>query len=323
MAEVELKRVGEDEADLRLDRWFKRHYPALPFGRLAKLLRTGQVRVNGKRAAPGDRLTAGAEVRIPPLIEPEPAASKPQANTVKPEDAAALKKAILYEDKDIIAINKWPGLAVQGGSGTHTHLDGMLDVLSKGGERAKLVHRLDKDTSGVLLLAKTQKAASYLTKAFRDGEIRKTYWALTVGVPQLARGEIDMKLAKVKGAHGEQMGFAEDGQAARTLYEVMEVAGNRIAWLALRPVTGRTHQLRVHCAAIGTPILGDRKYGGPEAQVEGFDKHLHLHARSLVFRGLDGRRHEVTAPLPSHMQASFDFLELDQSRTTALDEEDV
>lgn len=315
MPDVELKTVSEDEVDLRVDRWFKRHYPALPFGRLAKLLRTGQVRVNGRRASPGDRLDAGSEIRVPPLESETAPRPSPKAHMpVKPEDAAALRDAILYQDDHIIAINKWPGLAVQGGSGTARHLDGMLDALKMGGERPRLVHRLDRDTSGVLLLARSQKAASHLTKAFRDGDIEKTYWALVIGVPAIKQGEIDMPLAKVKGPHGEQMGHAEDGQAAKTLYDTMETAGQRLAWLALRPVTGRTHQLRVHCAGIGHPILGDRKYGGPEAQVEGFEKRLHLHARSLTFPTLDGRRKEVKASLPPHMQASWDFLELDQSR---------
>ena len=314
MPDVELKTVHADEADLRLDRWFKRHYPALPFGRLAKLLRTGQVRVNGRRAAPGDRLEPGAEIRIPPL-DAEAAAPKPRVHTpVRPEDAAALRAAILYRDDHILAINKWPGLAVQGGSGTHTHLDGMLDALKAGGERPRLVHRLDRDTSGVLLLARTQKAASHLTRAFRDGEVEKTYWALVLGVPAIKQGEVDMPLSKIKGPHGEQMGHSEQGQAAKTLYDTIEVAGQRLAWLALRPVTGRTHQLRVHMAGIGHPILGDRKYGGPDAMVEGFEKRLHLHARSLSFRTLDGKAREVKAPLPAHMQASWDFLELDQSR---------
>lgn len=320
MSDVQIRRVGKDEADIRLDRWFKRHYPGLPFGRLAKLLRTGQVRVDGKRAKPGDRLAPGAEIRVPP-IEAGAAPAKKAAAPVRAEDAAALKQAILYQDDDIIAINKWPGLAVQGGTRMTRHLDAMLDALKTGGERPRLVHRLDKDTSGVLLLARSPKAAAYLTKAFRDGKVEKTYWALTVGVPRPAEGEISMPLAKGRGPRGEQMVGAKDGQKAVTLYEVLDVAGKRLAWLALRPLTGRTHQLRVHCAAMGTPILGDRKYGGPDAMIEGFEKRLHLHARSLKFRALDGRLREVRAPLPPHMQEAWAFLQLDKEREAFQEDE--
>jgi 23S rRNA pseudouridine955/2504/2580 synthase len=314
MAEVERRRVMQDEADLRLDRWFKRHYPGLPFGRLAKLLRTGQVRVDGKRADPGDRLQAGAEIRVPPLEAGEER-PKPRPAPVREEDAAILRQSVIYEDADIIAINKPAGLAVQGGTGMAKHVDAMLDALARKGERPRLVHRIDKDTSGVLLLARTAKAAAYLTKAFREGGIEKTYWALTVGIPKIAQGEIDMPVGKVGGPHGEQMGYDEDGQKAKTLYEVLDMAGRRIAWLALRPLTGRTHQLRVHCAAIGTPILGDRKYGGPDVMVEGFEKRLHLHARLLRFKDMGGRRREVAAPLPPHMEKAWKFLELERDRS--------
>lgn len=321
MSDVEIKRVSAEEADLRVDRWFKRHFPDLPFGRLAKLLRTGQVRVNGARAAPGDRLAAGAEIRVPPLEKgrDNPPAKKKEA-PVSDGDVAALKQSILYEDDDVIAVNKWPSLAVQGGTKTERHLDAMLDALAAGGERPRLVHRLDRDTSGVLLLARTAAAAADLGKAFRKGRVEKVYWALVVGRPRVRAGEIDQPLEKAKkGKRGEQMVARADGQEARTLYQVLEPAGKRLAWLALKPVTGRTHQIRVHCAVMGTPIVGDRKYGGAAAMVDGFDKKLHLHARGLRFKDRRGKTREIVAPLPAHMRRSWDFLGLDDNRSAFAD----
>jgi len=205
-------------------------------------------------------------------------------------------------------------LAVQGGTKTRRHLDAMLDALAGGGERPRLVHRLDKDTSGVLLLARNAASANHLTKAFRKGGVEKLYWALVVGVPRIKAGEIDLPLEKGKGPRGERMEASEDGRQAKTLYEVVEAAGKRMAWLTLRPLTGRTHQLRVHCAAMGNPILGDRKYGGAEAVIDGFDKKLHLHARAVRFRDRHGTTREITAPLPPHMAESWRFLGLDENR---------
>lgn len=314
--------VGEDEAELRLDRWFKRHFPALSHGRLEKLLRTGQVRVDGKRAKAGQRLAAGQSVRVPPLGEDgaRPAERRPPP----PSEAEArdLRAAVLYRDDDVIAINKPPGLAVQGGSRTEKHLDAMLDALRFGAaERPRLVHRLDKDTSGVLLLGRNARAAGALAKAFRERSARKLYWAITVGVPEPVAGRIDLALVKRAGRGGERVVAAEPGHAeaqrAVTLYKVVERVGSRAAWVAMMPLTGRTHQLRVHAAALGWPILGDGKYGGAVAIIEGRPRALHLHARRLVMPLPGGRRLDVTAPLPPHMAETFDFFGFDPNARIA------
>jgi 23S rRNA pseudouridine955/2504/2580 synthase len=299
--------IAESEATLRLDRWFKRHYPALGHGRLEKLLRIGQIRVDGRRARAGDRLSAGQQIRVPALAELPPPAAMP----VAPADAARLRRQILHQDAALIVLNKPPGLAVQGGTHVERHLDGLLDALRFGNdERPRLVHRLDRDTSGVLLLARTAAAAAFLTRAFRDRATRKIYWALVAGRPSPAQGRIDLALAKRGGAGGERVRpDAEAGKRAVSHYRVVESAGERASWLALMPVTGRTHQLRAHCAAIGTPILGDFKYGGARADLTGLPttRQLHLHARALAMPHPAGGFLRVAAPLPPHMQASWDF----------------
>jgi 23S rRNA pseudouridine955/2504/2580 synthase len=318
--------IAVDEAELRLDRWFKRHFPGLGHGRLEKLLRTGQVRVDGKRAKSGQRLEAGQVVRVPPLDDA--ATKKPEAPTPKPPprideaDAAALRATVLHRDDEVLAINKPAGLAVQGGTGTTHHLDAMLDALRfDARERPRLVHRLDKDTSGVLLLARSAAAAKWLTAAFRDKSAEKLYWALVVGVPKPRRGHIDLALAKLPGRAGERMIAVgpedededEAGKRALTDYAVVENAGREIAWVAFRPLTGRTHQLRVHAAALGTPILGDGKYGGKGAFLEGrgLSRKLHLHARRVVLPRPGGGFLDVTAPLADHVLASWRFFGFD------------
>lgn len=300
---------GED-GSIRLDRWFKRHYPALSHGRLEKLLRTGRVRVDGKRARSGDRLAAGQEIRIPPLGELT-APAPPTQRRPGPEDEAMLQAAVLHCDEAVIVLNKPPGLAVQGGSGTERHLDGLLDGLRFGHEeRPRLVHRLDKDTSGVLVIARSAAAAAFLTRAFRDKTTRKIYWAVVVGLPKPPQGRIGLALAKLPGRGGERVRpDAEAGKHAVTYYRVVESAGAEASWLALLPVTGRTHQLRVHCAAIGTPILGDVKYGGAAAHLAGVpgSRQLHLHARAISIPHPLGGRLRVTAPLPPHMRRTWEF----------------
>ncbi len=319
---VETRTVTGDEADMRLDRWFKRHFPDVNHSYLQKLLRTGQVRIDGKRAETSDRLAAGQGIRIPPLADwaaPAKGTAKGTAAAAKPKpaisdkQAAELQALVLYRDADIIALNKPAGLAVQGGTNTAKHLDAMLDALRfDGTERPKLVHRLDKDTSGVLLLARNSFAASKLTEMFRGTEVRKIYWAATVGVPKPYQGKIDLALAKESGPHGERVAEnKEEGRRALTYYSVLENAGKQAAFVALWPRTGRTHQLRVHMAAIGTPILGDGKYAGQDAFLAGAEiqKKLHLHARRLILshpRG--GKTIDVTAPLPEHMLASWKYL---------------
>ncbi len=307
-------RVGREEAGLRLDRWFKRHFPGLSHGRLEKLLRTGQVRIDGRRAKAGTRLDAAETIRIPPLGETGPA-RRPQVRVVEPAAAQNLRARVLYRDSDVIVLDKPAGLAVQGGTKTVRHLDAMLEALRFGrAERPRLVHRLDKDTSGVLLLARSANAAARLSAAFRKGAVQKLYWALVLGVPRPARGLIELPLAKRARRSGERVVVDDGGKAAATAYAVIDAAGRRMAWLALRPQSGRTHQLRVHCAALGMPILGDGKYGGPAASLPGMavDGGLHLHARSIGFEDAGGQAIEVTAPLPPHMQTSWDFFGFDR-----------
>ncbi len=306
--------IATDEADLRLDRWFRRHFPGIRQGRLEKLLRTGQIRVDGKRARSGLRLAPGQIVRIPPGVEAaEP--SRDERPSVREADAQFVQSLVIHRDADVIAINKPPGLAVQGGTGTTRHLDAMLDALRfDSDERPRLVHRLDRDTSGVMLLARSARAAARLGEAFRHKSARKIYWAVVVGVPKLAQGRIDMALAKGVGPAGERMAADEEGKRAITLYTTIERVGNRAAWLALMPLTGRTHQLRVHCAeALGTPVLGDLKYGGETAKLpgEGIAQQLHLHARTLVLPHPAGGMLELSAPLPAHMRATWAFFGFD------------
>ncbi len=308
--------VEAAETDLRLDRWLARHYPGLTHGRIEKLLRTGQLRVDGARAKANQRLTAGQVVRVPPLgdLTPPKTAAKP-APRIKESEAEALRRLVLYKDAEVIAINKPAGLAVQGGTGTLHHLDAMLDALKfDAAERPRLVHRLDKDTSGVLVLGRTARAASRLAEAFKKRAAHKIYWALAVGCPKPHEGVIDAPLAKRPGRQGEKMDIdEEEGQQAITQYRVLDHAGNQASWLELEPLTGRTHQLRVHCAALGCPILGDGKYGGAEAflQGSGISRKLHLHARSLELPRDGGKTLRIEAPMPDHMVSSFAFFEFD------------
>jgi 23S rRNA pseudouridine955/2504/2580 synthase len=302
--------VAGEDGSVRLDRWFKRHYPALGHSRLERLLRTGHIRVDGKRARSGDRVAAGQAIRIPPLDEMT--APAPQVlRQVSPGDEAMLRDAVLHRDDAVIVLNKPPGLAVQGGSGTERHLDGMLDALRFDSDvRPRLVHRLDKETSGVLVLARTVAAAAFLARAFREKATRKIYWAIVVGLPKLRQGRIDLALAKLPGREGERVrAHAEEGKRAITYYQVVESVGSSASWLALLPVTGRTHQLRAHCAAIGTPILGDAKYGTAAVHLTGVPdaKRLHLHARALSIPHPLGDTLRVTAPLPGHMRRSWEF----------------
>lgn len=305
--------VLEVDGTLRLDRWFRRHYPGLGHGNLEKLLRTGQVRVDGRRAKSGERVSPGMAIRVPPLAassDAAPPASRPASRT-RPQDEALLRDLVIHRDDDAIVLNKPAGLAVQGGSNTTRHIDGMSDGLRFGNvERPRLVHRLDKDTSGVLLIARNAAAAAFFTRAFRDKTTRKTYWAIVAGLPKLRQGRIDLSLAKRALKDGERVQGDEEGKDAVTYYTVVDSAGDRASWLALLPLTGRTHQLRAHCAAIGTPILGDGKYGGAAAHALGgaAARRLHLHARTLEIPHPAGFTLKVTAPLPPHMKRMWEFL---------------
>lgn len=315
--QVQNRTVRADDADMRLDRWFRRHFPTLTHGRLEKLLRTGQVRINGKRVQGSDRVATGDTVRVPPLGELPPATGPKRPRGMDEAAAENLRRLVLYRDADMIALDKPAGLAVQGGTGTVRHLDAMMPALQfDADEPPRLAHRLDRDTAGVLLLARHRKAASRLTALFRERDMRKIYWAIVVGRPKVDEGDIRLALAKRLGRPGEgeerMVVDEKDGEAARTLYRVMDSAGKKVALLELEPLTGRTHQLRVHCLALGTPILGDGKYGGKAAFLAdaGAARQLHLLARKLVIPRIDGPPITVTASVPPHMRETMDFFGL-------------
>lgn len=306
---VSTRIVSEDEADLRLDRWFRRHYPNLTQGALQKLCRTGQVRVDGGRVTGASRLSPGQSIRVPPLpAAPAPRPEKTEA--LDPLLAREIEKMVLYRDEQLIVLNKPSGLATQGGPGITRHIDMMLEGLRGDREdRPRLVHRIDRDTSGLLLVARSPGVAAKLAALFRGRDVRKTYWAVVVGRPMPGSGIIDQPLARLGAGNGALVIAAErddeDAASARTEYEVVDAAGKKISWLALQPLTGRTHQLRAHCETLGTPILGDPRYGGKAAHPEGFEDRLHLHARELEFPHPAGGWLRITAPLPPHMRATF------------------
>jgi len=297
--------IESEDDGVRLDRWFHRRFPDLTHMRLEKLLRTGQVRVDGARAKSNARLAAGQVIRVPPLGEApaRPRVEKPKDSTAA-DDARMLRDAVLYEDEDVLVLNKPAGLAVQGGSGTRRHLDGMLDLFARKGERPKLVHRLDRDTSGVLVLARRTAIAAALAAAFRDRSVRKLYWALVIGQPPAGHGRIELALGKRMGKGGEKIVPDPRGLQAATRFRVVRRRGD-IVWLALEPETGRTHQLRVHCAAMNMPILGDGKYGRRQVFVDRMGEGMHLHSRFLSIAHPTGGRIEAQAPLPPHMLVSF------------------
>jgi 23S rRNA pseudouridine955/2504/2580 synthase len=315
MSEVRIFTVAADDDGIRLDRWFRRNLPDASFNIVSRWSRTGQLRLNGRRAAPGDRIEAGQVIRVPPAEPPTTARPRAQRKRLSDDEIAYVGEMVIHRDPQAIVVNKPPGLATQGGTKTNIHLDGLLDGLAdEGGNRPKLVHRLDKDTSGALLLARTPRAAAFFAKAFSGRAARKVYWALVVGVPEVRDGVIDLPLAKQPGTGGEKMHVeeGESGLAARTRYRVIERAGNRAAWVELQPHTGRTHQLRVHMAAIGHPIVGDGKYGGQDAFLTGaISRKLHLHARRLRIDHPDGGQVDVTAELPSHFADSIANLGFD------------
>lgn len=308
-------KVKETEQGLRLDRWFRRRFPALGHGHLEKLLRTGQVRVDGKRSKAGERLSAGQNIRIPPqLASLGDKTDKLPAKTPGSEvDRRFLQGLVIHEDSQLIVLDKPSGLATQGGSGVTRHVDGLLEALrDEKGERPRLVHRLDRDTSGVLVVARTASAAAALSQSLRRRDAQKIYWALTKGVPKPRRGTITLALAKQTGfgksAKDERMTGVEDqeGKTATTHYAVVEAAADEYAWVQLKPITGRTHQLRAHLAHLGTPFVGDFKYGGAKAKGRGeLADRLHLHARSLDIAHPGGGRLRVTAPLPPHMKKAW------------------
>ncbi|WP_172123157.1 MULTISPECIES: RluA family pseudouridine synthase [unclassified Devosia] len=317
MSAVQQRQVSGDEDGMRLDRWFAQNFPQLGFGRLQKLIRNGEVRVDKGRVQTSTRLSAGQTVRIPPIDDAE----APRPPKVSNADAQFLRDLILYEDDDIYVFNKPAGLAVQGGSGTKRHIDGMLKSLpNKKGEAPRLVHRLDRDTSGCLVVAKTHAAASHFGSVFRSRSARKIYWAIVAGNPTPRQGEISCFLTKQSTTDGEQMVVVRNGtpgaQHSTSYYSTTDTASRRFAWVTLKPVTGRTHQLRVHMAQLGTPIIGDPRYFNIEnwQPAEGLGEGLHLHARRIALPLRGGKRLDISAPLPPHMRQSFEALGFDPDR---------
>ncbi|SEE77458.1 23S rRNA pseudouridine955/2504/2580 synthase [Rhizobiales bacterium GAS188] len=313
--------VGQDEAGMRVDRFLEAKFPGLSFSHIQRVVRKGELRVDGRRVETKDRLEPGQKVRVPPLSLAAPKRPGPASEAEKTREF--LKGITLYEDDDVLVLNKPMGLAVQGGSGTVRHVDGMLEVLQgRDGQRPRLVHRLDKDTSGCLLVAKSRFAAAALSKTFRSRSARKIYWALVAGVPRVKHGKVSTFLSKEETSeHDSRMRIARHGDEgamhAVTYYAVLETAAQRLAWLSMKPVTGRTHQLRAHAAHIGHPIVGDPKYFDIENWEfpRGLQNKLHLLARRIVVPHPRGREDiDVSAPLPPHMAQSFNLLGFDASR---------
>lgn len=311
--------VAPDDEGIRLDRWFKRHLPQVGFGTVSRWARTGQLRVDGKRARPEDRLETGQVLRVPPGGE-DGGRTQRKRRELTQADLDEAEAMLIERTPSALVLNKPPGLATQGGTKTNKHVDGMLDAFAEEEEqRPRLVHRLDKDTSGVLLVARTAGSAAFFSKRFSGRSAKKIYWTLVVGVPEVAEGTIDAPLAKQPGTGGEKMHVdMDEGQPARTVYRVVERAGNAAAWVELQPFTGRTHQLRVHLAAIGHPIVGDGKYGGQDAFLTGsISRKMHLHARRLIIDAPKGETIDVTAELPEHFAQSMEQLGFDITQSEA------
>ena len=312
--------VTPDEDNMRVDRFLEARFPGLSFSHIQRIVRKGELRVNGKRADSKDRLEAGQSVRIPPLRLDAPKTASALSDAEQ-RTLQQLKEMTLYEDDDVLVLNKPFGLAVQGGSGTTRHIDQMLEVMRDSkGQKPRLVHRIDKDTSGCLLIAKTRFAASHLTGAFRSRSARKTYWALVPGLPKPKQGRISTFLAKEESEDDTIMRIAQHGDEgashAVTYYAVVETAGNKLTWVSLKPVTGRTHQLRAHMEHIGHPIVGDPKYFNIEnwQLPGGLQNRLHLLARRIVIPHPRGGVIDASAPLPPHMLQSWNLLGLEADR---------
>ncbi|RCL00563.1 MAG: 23S rRNA pseudouridine synthase [Candidatus Tokpelaia sp. JSC189] len=319
---VELKKIGEDEADMRLDRWFKMHYPGLVFGSLQKLLRSGQIRLDGARARSDTRIHSGQIIRVPPLSVDEEIKVPLRNHTIRDsKNDDLLSQMLLYEDSKIFVFNKPAGLAVQGGSGVSRHMDGMLEAWrNKKGEKPRLVHRIDRDTSGILIVARTRSAARALTASFRARDIKKLYWALVQDVPRKKQDKISTWLAKEIDSQGDRINVCAHGELnadhAVSYYRIVDTAGRSISWLEMEPYTGRTHQLRVHAAYIGHPIIGDAKYFYADKNwvfPGGIQNRLHLHARRIRIPNPSGGTLDVIASLPPHMVQSFNLLGFDET----------
>jgi len=328
-APVETIEVAQSEAGMRFDRWFRAHFPEVGHGYLQKLLRSGQVRLDSKRVQANARLEAGQRVRVPQAVR-QPPKARPSLTPppgLSKADRDFIERLILYEDEHVVVLNKPYGLAVQGGTATRRHIDGLLAGMADrfGGERPRLVHRLDRDTTGVLLVAKHRDAAARLGRIFQTRSAAKTYWALVKGVPKPPQGKVEAALVKAAGPDGDRVRKALPGEQdkamhATTHYSVIDRVAHKAAWVSLKPVTGRQHQLRAHMALIGNPIVGDNKYEGDTALADsGIEAKLHLHARRLVIPHPVASEPaiDVTAPLPEHMRRTWELLGLDAARFDA------
>jgi len=320
MSGVVQREVVEADSGQRLDRWFKAHYPQLSHGGLEKLLRKGQIRVDGGRVKASRRLEVGESVRIPPDVPTGERVAKKMPVILSQSDIDFMHSLVVYEDDSVLALNKPSGIAVQGGTNTTRHIDGMLTAFGKDEKKPRLVHRLDRDTSGLLVLAKTRKAASILGFAFQKHEVVKEYWALVAGAPQPVEGTIDLPIAKkmvrIKDEEQERVmpATGDDAKKAITDFTTVDDAAGKAAFIALRPLTGRTHQIRVHCAAMGTPVVGDRKYGGAGSILDGVTPSLHLHCHAMAFRHPKTSQELVlSAPIDGYMKKTWAFFGFDQN----------
>lgn len=333
MSGVQKIQVSEDDGDQRLDRWFRRQFPHVAQGRIEKMCRKGDIRVDGGRVKASTRVEAGQEVRIPPLPDPHEITARAKTyDMITNADVKMMQDSVLYRDDDVIAINKPAGLPTQGGTNQTRHIDMLADALRFGyDQKPRLVHRLDKDTSGILLLARTRQVASRLTEAFRDRETRKVYWAAVGGSPTPKMGTIKYGLLKSGGAghekmvciHPEEVQRTEGAKRSTTDYMVLTSAAKRCAWVAMVPVTGRTHQLRAHMAEMGHPIIGDGKYGGSGQENQGdgwgaqlggdISRKMHLHARYISLpHPITGKLLQIVAPMPDHMKRTWDTFAWDE-----------
>ena len=325
---IDVKQVKAADDGMRLDRWLKSNLPSMPHSLVQKLARTGHIRVNGGRVKPDTRVATGDEVKVRHVTEPaaDRAEAAPRQSLQAPlgvskADRNFIESLILFEDAELLVLNKPYGIAVQGGTKTKRHIDGMLAGMEdRFGDRPRLVHRLDRDTSGVLLVAKTRGAAGAFGKLFQTRSVQKIYWALLKGIPKPPQGKVEHALVKAAGPDGDKVRKALPGeqdvaQSAVTHYSVIDRVSTKLAWVSLKPVTGRQHQLRAHMSTIGTPIIGDQKYEGDTGlPVDGLEMKLHLHARRLILPRGKGAPLDVSAPMPEHMLASWDMLGLDPNR---------
>lgn len=302
---IESKIVAESEKDIRLDRWFKRHYPDISHGMLEKWLRKKNIRVDGKKALSNMRLKVGQIIHVPQI---ETTKSPIKVKNISKADTTFIQKMVLYKDDDLIILNKPAGLAVQGGSKTIRHIDGMLDALKfEYDEKPHLVHRLDKETSGILVVARTVQSAAVLSQLFKTKKIHKTYWALVAGVPRSTKGRIEAPLAQRRtGKNSDQRTVDRDGIVAVSLYQMQDHLADKVSWLQMSPLTGRTHQLRIHAAEVlKTPILGDERYGERTETTKDLPNKMFLHARAISIPLSNKKFLTVEAPLPEHFRMAF------------------